>query len=335
MNNNISKNILVTGGGGYVGSVLVSELAKRHSVSVVDKFWFIKPEDLPFYLNPSIKIHVGDICNRALIASLLAEVDTVIHLAAIANDPCFDLNHELGNYVNIEGTTILAEEAKKAGVKHFIFASSSSVYGPCEDDPPNEQKTIAPITGYSRSKAMAEEILHKFSDASFNVTIVRPATVCGLSPRLRLDVVVNMFTAHAFFNKRVTIFGGHQCRPNIHMADLTSAYLLIAERPTTSFRIFNLGAQNLTLNEIVEKVATTSTLSFNITHTTSTDARSYKIDSSLFANSFQVQPVYKVDDAISELVFLFEKNKEISRKEIKKMSNVSPRHLYKAPHKSR
>ena len=206
-----NKHILVTGACGYKGSVLVPKLLKSgHKVTALDVQWF--GNELPAHENLVVeKKDVRDVGNIPL-----DDIDVIIHLASVANDPCGDLNPKLTWEISALATMQLADKAKRCGVEHFIYASSGSVYGVKEEEQVTEDLSLEPISEYNKTKMVSERVLMSYSE-DMAVQIVRPATVCGLSPRMRLDVSVNMLTMQALMNNKITVFGGNQTRPNIHM----------------------------------------------------------------------------------------------------------------------
>ena len=212
-------HILLTGGCGYVGSILPPKLLNAgFKVTVVDIMWF--GNFLPDHKN--LKIIQQDI--RNIDDLTMEDVDVVIHLANVANDPCGDLNPKLSWEVNALATMKLAEWAIGHNAKQFIYASSGSVYGVKEEPQVTEELSLVPISDYNKTKMISERVLLSYKD-SIVVQCIRPATVCGYSPRMRLDVSVNMLTMQALGNKRITVFGGDQVRPNIHIQDITDIVL--------------------------------------------------------------------------------------------------------------
>ena len=236
------KKVLVTGGGGYVGSSLIPKLLEENfEINVLDLM--IYGETLPE--NPKVKIFKGDLRNIELVRKSLKGCDAVIHLACISNDPSFELDKKLGKEINLDAFRPLVEESKKAGIKRFIYASSSSVYGLKKEKNVNEEMSLEPLTDYSRFEADCEKILKEYKSENFITTIIRPATVCGFSPRQRLDLVVNILTNLAYNNRQITIFGGPQMRPNIHIEDMTDLYLMLLKIPGRQIngKIFNAGTE--------------------------------------------------------------------------------------------
>jgi nucleoside-diphosphate-sugar epimerase len=284
--------VFVTGACGYKGSVLVPKLlAAGHAVLAYDIMWFGN------FLAPHEKLTVveGDV--RSVEAAHLRGFDAVIHLASIANDPCGELNPRLTWEVGALATMRLADLAIRAGVRQLLYASSGSVYGIKSEDQVTEDLTLEPVSDYNKSKMVAERVLLSYGDR-LAVQIVRPATVCGYSPRMRFDVSVNMLTIQALTRGEVTVFGGDQTRPNIHIEDVADVYLHFLARPELT-GIFNAGFENLTIREIAERV--TRQVPARMTITPSADPRSYRLNSDkLLATGFR--PLRGVDDAIRELV---------------------------------
>ena len=214
------KRVMVTGGAGYVGSNLVPKLlAAGYQAAVLDLYIY---GDVFSNLasNPNLTEVKGDLRNPADVQRALAGCDAVIHLACISNDPSFDLNPDLGRSINYDCFRPLVKASKDAGVKRFIYASSSSVYGIKSDSNVTEDLPLEPLTDYSKYKAMCEEVLDQEREPGFVAVTLRPATVCGYAPRLRLDLTVNILTSHAINNGRITVFGGEQLRPNLHVEDM-------------------------------------------------------------------------------------------------------------------
>lgn len=285
-------NILVTGACGYIGTVLVPKLlARGHDVVAFDIMWFGNF----LHSHPRLKVVRGDVRNPDEID--LRSVDTIIHLASVANDPCGDLDPKLTWEVSCLATMQLADKAVRNGVKRFIYASSGSVYGVKDEPQVTEDLELKPISEYNKSKMVAERVLLSYTE-NMCVQIVRPATVCGYSPRMRLDVSVNMLTMQALATRRITVFGGSQTRPNIHIDDITDAYLFMLDHPEHA-GIYNAGFENLSIMDIAKRV--TSYVEAEITITESNDPRSYRVNSDkLLATGFR--PKKTVDDAIREVV---------------------------------
>jgi nucleoside-diphosphate-sugar epimerase len=282
--------ILVTGGCGYVGSVLVPKLlAAGHDVAVRDIQWFGN------HLQPHPKLRV---CKHDIREPLAFESDdVVIHLAAIANDPTGELDPKATWETNALATAQLAEAAYRCGAKQFIYASSGSVYGVSDAPQVTEETTLDPISDYNRTKMVAERCVLSYAD-KMAVQILRPATVCGYSPRMRLDVVVNMLAMQAMTTGQITVLGGVQMRPNIHIEDMTDLYLWMLDRPQLT-GIWNAGFENLSVMEIAEKVE--GYANCRISKRPSTDPRSYRMNSDKLLRA-GFKPKRTVDDAIGDVI---------------------------------
>ena len=294
------KNILVTGGCGYKGSVLVPKLlAKGYRVEVIDTQWFGN------FLTPhkNLKIIKGDV--RDIENFDLSKIDTIIHLSSVANDPCGDLNPKLTWEISALATMKLADNAVRCGVKQFIYASSGSVYGIKDEDQVTEDLELKPISEYNKTKMVSERVLMSYSDKII-VQIIRPATVCGFSPRMRFDISVNALVINALENKVIKVHGGSQLRPNIHIEDITNLYIYLIERESQIQGIFNAGFENLSILEVAQMVSKVIPSTIKIEE--STDPRSYRINSDkLLATGFL--PKYTVKDAIEELSQIFIKGR--------------------------
>jgi nucleoside-diphosphate-sugar epimerase len=288
--------ILVTGGCGYKGSVLVPLLlADGHEVVSVDTQWFGN------HLPPHPKLTNLQLDIRDTDAIPLNGVEAIIHLANIANDPAVDLNPTLSWEVNVLAGQQLADRAVRAGVKQFIFASSGSVYGVKDEPKVTEDLTLVPISVYNKTKMVAERVFLSYQD-QMQVHCIRPATVCGVSPRMRLDVSVNMLSYQALKNGRITVFGGDQTRPNIHIQDIVNVYRHFLAHPEIPSGCYNAGFENISILDIAERVK--SKIGAEIVVSASNDPRSYRQDSGrLMATGFK--PSHSVADAISEIAEAF------------------------------
>lgn len=286
------KKILVTGATGYKGSVLVPKLLNAgHKVIAFDTQWF--GNFLPEHIN--LIVVKGSVIDTPSIP--LDGVDIIIHLASIANDPCGDLDPKLTWETSALATMQLADRAKREGIKHFIYASSGSVYGVKDEEQVTEELSLEPISEYNKTKMVSERVLLSYSD-DMVVQIVRPATVCGLSPRQRLDVAVNMLTMQALKNGRITVFGGDQARPNIHIDDITDLYLFLLENPEVT-GVYNAGFENITVGEIAAIIK--EKIDAEVVVTPSNDPRSYRVNSDkLLATGFK--PKKNVRIAIEEMI---------------------------------
>lgn len=305
----MSQTILITGGAGYVGAVLTPRLLEQgHKVKVIDLLMYGESvfKDTK---NDRLEVIKGDIRDQALLKKHMTGVNTVIHLACISNDPSFDLNPELGRSINLDAFEPLVKISKEAGVKRFIYASSSSVYG--VKDVPNvtEEMSLEPLTDYSKFKAECEVILDKYVDNSWTVTTIRPATVCGYSPRQRLDVIVNILTNHAVHNRKVKVFGGQQRRPNIHIEDMVDAYLVLLTAPheKVNGKIFNAGFENHTVEQLATMVRRVVGEDVKIETSHSDDNRSYHISSDKIQRELGFEPKKRIEDAVIDLKKAFDK----------------------------
>jgi len=287
--------ILVTGACGYKGSVLVPKLIRAgHEVVALDIMWFGN------YLKPNPKLTVINVDVRDTSSIPLSGVDAIVHLSSIANDPCGDLDPKLTWEVSCLATMQLADKAVRAGVPHFIYASSGSVYGLKSELEVTEDLDLVPLSEYNKTKMVAERVLLSFC-REMTVQIVRPATVCGLSPRMRLDVAVNLLTMQALAKEEITCLGGAQVRPNIHIDDVTYLYLFLLGNPQIK-GIYNAGFENLSISEIAGKVARVTGATVNVKP--SNDPRSYRVSSDKILTA-GFRPRKSVDIAIDEIVDAF------------------------------
>jgi nucleoside-diphosphate-sugar epimerase len=300
------KNILVTGGAGYVGSILCRRLIEKgYMVSVLDLM--IYGEDvLPEH--PNLTKIKGDIRDVQLLARVIPGHDAVIHLACISNDPSFELNPDLGKTINLDAFEPLVRISKESKVKRFIYASSSSVYGIKDEPNVTEDMELDPLTDYSKFKAMCEEIIREFQSPDFTTVTIRPATVCGYSPRLRLDLTVNILTNLAVNKGEISVFGGQQKRPNIHIEDMAALYLLLLELPAEQIagKVFNAGYENFKVAEIAEMVRSVIGPQVNIVTTSTNDNRSYHISSEKIKKEIGFIPTHSIVDAIQDLKNAFD-----------------------------
>jgi nucleoside-diphosphate-sugar epimerase len=250
-------NVLVTGGAGYVGAVLVPKLLQDgHKVTVLDLFLYGEQVLDQVKGHPGLRLVKGDLRNSGAVNEALAGCDAVIHLACISNDPSFELDPSLGKAINYDSFRPLVRAAKRIGVKRFIYASSSSVYGIKEGVEVTEDLPLAPLTDYSKFKAMCEDVLAEEREPGFVTLVIRPATVCGYSPRQRLDVIVNILTNFAVNKGFIKVLGGRQLRPNIHIDDMVAVYLLALQAPDEAIdgKIFNAADENYSVDELAEIV---------------------------------------------------------------------------------
>ncbi len=303
-------NVLVTGGAGYVGAVLVPKLlAAGHAVTVLDLYLYGDDVLSASAGNPDLKEVKGDIRDRAVVKSCMAGQDAVIHLACISNDPSYELDPDLGRSINFDAFKLLVEEARAAGVKRFIYASSSSVYGVKGEAEVTEDLPLEPLTDYSKYKALCEEVLLDASTDDFVCTIIRPSTVCGWSPRLRLDLTVNILTNHAVHKGEITVFGGEQKRPNIHIQDMADLYVRLLELPAEKVanKIWNAGFENYKVSEIAEMVRGVINPDLPVKTVPSNDPRSYHVSSRKIAQDIGFVAKHTIEDAVRDLADAFSK----------------------------
>jgi len=293
--------IYVTGGAGYVGAVLVPRLLREgHSVTVLDLMIYGEQVLEP---HPRLTTIRGDIRDAALLKKTVIGHDAVVHLACISNDPSFELNPNLGRSINLDAFEPMLKISRDAAVKRFVYASSSSVYGVKAEKNVHEGMSLEPLTDYSRFKADCEKILSSYQSEDFTTVTIRPATVCGYSPRQRLDVVVNILTNLAFHKREITVFGGQQLRPNIHIADMVEGYLLIlhAAKEAVAGEIFNAGDENQSVLELAQTVKRVIGEDVKLVATPTNDNRSYHISSQKIADRLGFVTRHSIQDAVADL----------------------------------
>jgi len=306
-------HILLTGGCGYIGSVLTPKLLEAgFKVTVIDLMWF--GDFLSEHKNLRKINH--DIRNIDSIS--IDDVNIVIHLANVANDPCGDLNSKLTWEVNALATMILAEWALRHNAKQFIYASSGSVYGVKQESQVTEDLSLVPISDYNKAKMLSERVLLSYKD-SILVQCIRPATVCGYSPRMRLDLSVNMLTMQALVNEKISVFGGDQIRPNIHIQDITDLVLFFIEQGEKVKGIYNAGFENFSILNIAKKV--TEIVPAEIVVTPSNDPRSYRLNSDKLLR-IGFKPKYNVEYAMKEIIASFELGKLPNTMDDKRYYNI-------------
>ena len=290
-----------------MGAVLVPNLLENGYIVTVLDLMIYGENVLPSH--PNLNAVKGDIRDQALLQKLLPGHDAVIHLACISNDPSFELNPDLGKSINLDAFQPLVEISKSCSVKRFIYASSSSVYGIKDEPNVHEEMVLEPLTDYSQFKADCEKILAEYQSDDFTTVTIRPATVCGYSPRQRLDVVVNILTNLAYHKREISVFGGDQLRPNIHIADMVEAYrvLLNADKEKIAGKIFNAGYENQPVSKIAETVKNVVGEDVKLITTPSDDNRSYHISSQKIKDEIGFETTHTIQDAVEDLCAAFEK----------------------------
>lgn len=306
--------VLVTGGAGYVGAVLVPQMLQRgYRVRVLDLFLYGQDVLDSVKGHPNLELIQGDIRDQHLVQSAVHGCDAVIHLACISNDPSVELDPTLSHTVNYEAFGPLVQISKREGVRRFVFASSGSVYGVSDSPDVTEEHPLVPISLYNKYKAMCEPVLLAEQSASFVPVIIRPATICGHSPRQRLDLTVNILTNHAVNADKITVFGGAQMRPNLHIQDMVDLYLMLLEVPEAKIagKIFNACHQNYTVAEtatIVREVVRQEMPEkgeIPIITTPSDDPRSYHICADKIRRELGFVPKRTIEDGSRDLVRAF------------------------------
>ena len=303
------KNILITGGGGYAGAVLAPRLLNEGCRVTVLDLMIYGEAVLPQHSR--LTVLKGDIRNGQLLRDVLPGHDAVIHLACISNDPSFELNPELGKSINLDAFRPLVEISKESGVKRFVYASSSSVYGIKSEMDVHEEMILEPLTDYSRFKAECEEILIASQSSEFTAVTIRPATVCGYSPRQRLDVVVNILTNLAYHKREISVFGGAQLRPNIHISDMVESYVVVLNAPIEDVagKIYNAGYENQPVRELAETVRSVVGDDVRLMTTPTDDNRSYHISSEKIRRELGFRAKHSIREAVIDLVKAFEDGK--------------------------
>ncbi|MCP4006206.1 MAG: NAD(P)-dependent oxidoreductase [bacterium] len=300
--------ILVTGAAGYIGSVLCPQLLRAgHRVTAFDGLFFGRESIGKLTEQPEFELIQGDIRERAALERVFGrnKFDRVIHLAAVSNDPSSELDADITRSVNLDGTRNVMELARQGGVGRFLYASSASVYGLRDDDKVTEDLELQPLTLYARYKGEGEEILDSLISDDFEGVAVRSATVCGMSPRLRLDLTVNILTDQAIRKRKITVFGGTQTRPNVHVGDLVDFYTLLLDAPDVNGEAFNVSHSNATVQQIAEIVRDEIDPSILIEAIRSDDNRSYRLDASKATRQLDWKPTRGIVDAVRDLAEAF------------------------------
>ncbi len=306
------QNVLITGGGGYCGNVVTPLLLSRgYKVHIYDTFYFGK-ESLPLN-NPNLKITQGDIRDIEKFKTALKDQDAILHLACISNDASFELDEGLSTSINFESFEPMVKSARDAGISRFIYASSSSVYGVSDSPDVTEDHPLVPLTLYNKFKGLCEPILNEYASSDFTVSTFRPATVCGYSPRLRLDLSVNILTNLAIAKNKITVFGGSQLRPNLNIKDYAEVCDLLLRSPINLINkeIFNVGYQNMSIMELAKLVREVVLKEYpqknniEIEVTPSNDLRSYHINSDKIKRILGFSPRNTIEEAIKTICEAF------------------------------
>jgi len=310
------ERVLVTGGAGYVGSLLVPQLLDLgYAVTVYDMMYYgtdFLPQE-----NPKLTLVQGDIRDTAKIAEAFDGIDAVIHLACISNDASFELDEALSTSVNLNAFEPMVVAAKNAGVKRFIYASTSSVYGVSDSPDVTEDHPLVPVTLYNEYKGKCEPQLFKHASPDFVCVTIRPATLCGYAPRQRLDLSVNILTNHAVTNNKITVFGGSQMRPNLNVRDMCNCYKMLLELPDEKIagETFNVAYENMSIMELAQIVKKIVEEEFpekapiDIVTTPSDDIRSYHVNSDKIRRVLGFKPEHTIEDAVRSLCQAFREGK--------------------------
>lgn len=332
----VYTNVLITGGAGYVGCVLTPQLLNAgYRVTVYDVMYFGR-DGLPQH--PGLTVIEGDIRDTAKLAAALKGIDVVVHLACISNDPSFDLDEHLSRSINFDCFEPMVSAAKRAGVKRFIYCSSSSVYGVSDAPDVTEEHPLVPLTLYNKFKGLCEPLLFKHQSADFTCVTIRPATVCGYSPRARLDLSVNILVNHAVNHNKITVFGGSQLRPSLHINDMADLYRLLLEVPSEKIagQIFNAGYANHSMLEIAGMVRKVVMEEFpekgdiGITTTATNDPRSYHINSGKILRILGFIATRTIEDAARDLCGAFKAGKLPNSMTDERYYNVATMKLVRA-----
>jgi len=309
------KKVLVTGGAGYKGCVLVPKLLQAGYQVVVYDLMLFGSAGLPRH--PDLQVVTGDIRDVKLYARSLKGVNEVIHMACISNDPSFDLDPSLSRTINYECFEPMVKASKAAGVERFLYVSSSSVYGVSDAPDVTEDHPLVPLTDYNKYKGLCEPLLRRYQSPEFTTVVIRPATVCGYSPRMRFDLTVNILTNHAVNKGLITVFGGDQKRPNIHIDDICELYVQLLSTPTDLIagETFNAAYQNQTVSELANIVREVveeempEKKPIKIEKTSTNDPRSYHVSSKKIGIRLGWFPKRNIQDAVRDLCRAFKAGK--------------------------
>ena len=313
--NRTMKRVLVTGGAGYKGCVLVPKLLNAGYSVIVYDLMLCGSKGLSSH--PNLEIVDADIRDTERYAAAVHGADAVIHMACISNDPSFELDPQLSKSINYDCFEPLVLASKAAGVRRFVYISSSSVYGVSDSPDVTEEHPLVPLTDYNKYKGLCEPLLLRHASSTFVPVVMRPATVCGYSPRMRFDLTVNILTNHAVNRGLITVFGGTQSRPNIHIDDVTDLYVKMLEYPDELVvgETFNAGYENHTVSQLAEMVKSVVEQQFPekapipITTTPTNDNRSYHVSSRKIASRLGYRPSRTIEDAIRDLCSAFKSGK--------------------------
>lgn len=322
------KKILVTGGAGYVGCVLVPKLLAAGYAVVVYDLMLFGSEGLPIHSH--LEVVRGDLRDIARFSSVLQGIQNIIHLACISNDPSFELDSVLSRSINYDCFEPMVNACRRAAVKRFIYASTSSVYGVSDAPDVTEDHPLVPLTDYNKYKGLCEPILLRYQATDFTTVIIRPATICGYSPRMRFDLSVNILTNHAVNRRKITVFGGSQKRPNIHIDDITDLYLQLLDGPDERIagEIFNVAYQNHTIAELAEIVRVVVEREIpeggpiQLETVPSNDLRSYHVSSKKIAEKLGYRPKKTIEDAVIDICDAFKAGKFANSLDDAKYFNV-------------